>query len=160
MKVLRFPDPRLRVKARELKIIDKETRKIFGQMKELMYEEDGIGLAATQVGIDLRFFVFDLSKEERKPQVVINPIIISKSDEKIVFEEGCLSIPGLRVPVERSKKIFVKWIDEKGNEIQKELTELESVLFQHEIDHLEGKLIIDKLPEEERKRIIKEIIEL
>lgn len=160
MKVLRFPDPRLRVKARELKVIDKEARKIFGQMKELMYEEDGIGLAATQVGIDLRFFVFDLGKEERKPQVVINPIIISKSDEKIVFEEGCLSIPGLRIPVERSKKIVVKWIDEKGNEIQKELSELESVLFQHEIDHLEGKLIIDKLPEEERKRIIKEIIEI
>jgi len=154
LKILKFPDPRLRIKAKELKFIDKEINLILGEMKELMYEADGIGLAATQVGINLRIFTFDISEEKNSPQVAINPKIISKSQEKIEFEEGCLSIPGLRLPIKRAKKIVVKWLDEKGNEYQKEIENLESVLFQHEIDHLDGKLIIDKLPQEERKKII------
>ncbi len=154
LKILKIPDPRLRIKAKELKFIDKEINLIIGEMKELMYEADGIGLAATQVGIHFRIFTFDTSEEKNSPQVAINPKIISKSQEKIEFEEGCLSIPGLRLPIKRSKKIIVRWIDEKGNENQKELENLESVLFQHEIDHLDGKLIIDKLPPEERKKII------
>jgi peptide deformylase len=154
LKILKFPDPRLRIKAKELKFIDKEINLILGEMKELMYEADGIGLAATQVGIHLRIFTFDISEEKNSPQVAINPKIISKSQEKIEFEEGCLSIPGLRLPIKRAKKIVVKWLDEKGNEYQKEIENLESVLFQHEIDHLDGKLIIDKLPQEERKKII------
>jgi peptide deformylase len=158
LKILKFPDPRLRIKAKELKFIDKEINLILGEMKELMYEADGIGLAATQVGIQLRIFTFDLSEEKNSPQVVINPRIISKSQEKIEFEEGCLSIPGLRLPIKRSRKIIVKWIDERGNEHQKELENLESVLFQHEIDHLDGKLIIDKLPPAERKEIINMLI--
>ncbi len=156
LKILKFPDPRLRMKAKNLKFLDREIQLYFGQMKELMYEADGIGLAATQVGIPLRFFVCDLSEDKNKPFVVINPKIVSVGgDEEIIFEEGCLSIPGFKIPVRRKKKIFVKWVDEKGEEHEEELENLKSVLFQHEIDHLDGKLIIDKLSPDERREILK-----
>lgn len=158
MEILRFPDPRLRIKAKELKFIDKEITMIIGEMKELMHSADGIGLAATQVGIPYRFFIWDISQDRTELHVVINPKII-KGEGEIVFEEGCLSIPGLRVPVKRAKKIVVEWIDEKGRKMKEELEDLKSVLFQHEIDHLNGKLIIDKLPQEEKQRIIKLIKE-
>ena len=158
MEILKFPDPRLRIKAKELRFIDKGFRKIVEEMKELMYSTEGIGLAATQVGIPLRFFIWDISQEKNELHVVINPKII-KGEGKIVFEEGCLSIPGLRVPVKRSRKIVVEGIDERGEKFRVELEDLKSVLFQHEIDHLNGKLIIDKLPQSERQKIIKLINE-
>lgn len=154
LKILTFPDPRLRIKAKEIKFLDPEIKSSLTKLFDLMYEKDGIGLAATQVGIHQRFFVYDLSEEKNSPKIAINPRIIWKSPEKIIYNEGCLSIPGLRLNVERSKKIKVVWIDENGLEQQKEVEDLESVLFQHEIDHLDGKLIIDKLPKEERKKII------
>ena len=110
MEILKFPDPRLRIKAKELRFIDKDFRKIVDEMKELMYSTEGIGLAATQVGIPFRFFIWDRSQEKDELHVVINPKII-KGEGEIVFEEGCLSIPGLRVPVKRSKKIVVEGID-------------------------------------------------
>ncbi len=158
MKILRFPDPRLRIKAKDLKFVDSETKIILEKMKELMYAEDGIGLAATQVGIPLKIFVFDLSEEKNDPKVAINPKIIQFSREKIIFNEGCLSIPNLRIPVERAKKISVEWFDENGNRFVQQLEDLSAVLFQHEIDHLLGKLIIDKLPTEERREIIKNLL--
>ncbi len=158
MKILRFPDPRLRIKAKDLKFVDSETKIILEKMKELMYAEDGIGLAATQVGIPLKIFVFDLSEEKNDPKVAINPKIIQFSREKIIFNEGCLSIPNLRIPVERAKKISVEWFDENGNRFVQQLEDLSAVLFQHEIDHLLGKLIIDKLPPEERREIIKNLL--
>ncbi|MCS7213674.1 MAG: peptide deformylase [Candidatus Calescibacterium sp.] len=154
LKILTFPNPRLRIKAKEIKFLDPEIKSNLTKLFDLMYEKDGIGLAATQVGIHQRFFVYDLSEEKNSPKIAINPRIIWKSPEKIIYNEGCLSIPGLRLNVERSKKIKVVWIDENGLEQQKEVEDLESVLFQHEIDHLDGKLIIDKLPKEERKKII------
>ena len=154
LKILKFPDPRLRQKAKPLKFIDKEFFRTVDEMAQLMYDAGGIGLAATQVGIPFRFFVWDTSEEKNSPRVVINPQIIRKEGETI-FEEGCLSIPGLRYPTRRAKKIVVKGIDEKGNEVTFELDELESILFQHEIDHLEGKLFIDMLPPSERAKIIK-----
>lgn len=157
LKILTFPDPLLRVKARELKNFD-EIKGFINRFFDLMYEKDGIGLAATQTGIPLRFFVCDITEEKNSPKIVINPKIIWRSHEKIIFNEGCLSIPGLRLDIERSKKIKVRWIDERGNEYEAELDGLESVLFQHEIDHLEGKLIIDKLPKNERKKVIESLL--
>lgn len=157
LKILIFPDPRLRIKAKEIRSLDQEVESNLTKIFDLMYEKDGIGLAATQIGINQRFFVYDITEEKREPKIVINPKIIWKSSEKIVYNEGCLSIPGLRLPIDRSKRIKVLWLDEKGNEYQKELEDLESVLFQHEIDHLDGKLIIDKLPADERKRVIESL---
>ncbi len=157
LKILIFPDPRLRIKAKEIRSLDQEVESNLTKIFDLMYEKDGIGLAATQIGINQRFFVYDITEEKREPKIVINPKIIWKSSEKIVYNEGCLSIPGLRLPIDRSKRIKVLWLDEKGNEYQKELEDLESILFQHEIDHLDGKLIIDKLPADERKRVIESL---
>lgn len=157
LKILIFPDPRLRVKAKEINFLDPQVKANLTKIFDLMYEKDGIGLAATQIGIPQRFFVYDISEDKKNPKMVINPKIIWRSQEKIVYNEGCLSIPGLRLPIHRSKKIKVVWIDEKGKENKEELEDLASVLFQHEIDHLDGKLIIDKLPQDERKKIIESL---
>lgn len=158
LRILKFPDSRLRVKAKELKSLGDEVLANIKRFFDLMYESGGIGLAATQVGIPKRLFVYDLSEERKSPKVVVNPKIIWRSSEKIIYNEGCLSIPNLRVPVGRSRRIKVVWFDEKGVEHKEELEGLESVLFQHEIDHLDGKLIIDKLPKDERRKIIESLI--
>lgn len=154
LRIIMFPDPMLRVRAKEVKHLRDDVLSKLPRLFELMYESGGIGLAATQVGIAQRFFIYDISDERSSPRVVINPRITWRSTERVTFEEGCLSIPNLRVPVQRSERIRVVWLDEKGAEHHRELEGLESILFQHEIDHLNGKLIIDRLPREQRAKLI------
>uniref|UniRef100_A0A7V4JR83 Peptide deformylase n=1 Tax=Thermodesulfobacterium geofontis TaxID=1295609 RepID=A0A7V4JR83_9BACT len=146
MEILIFGNPILRKKAKPVENIDGELKKVIDKMAETMYKAKGIGLAANQVGILKRFFIMDVSQREgkNKLEVYINPEIISAEGE-IVYEEGCLSIPGYFAPVKRYAKIYIKAYDINGNPIEKELDEISAIAFQHEYDHLEGILFIDRL---------------
>lgn len=129
---------------------------IIDDMIETMYESKGIGLAANQVGELYRIIVFDVEPQLKKPTVIINPEITYKSDGKIIYSEGCLSVPGFRSDVIRHGYIVVKGLDRDGKEIKiggdKDLT---SIVLQHEIDHLDGKLFIDRIAKSERKQFDK-----
>jgi peptide deformylase len=146
MEILIFGNPILRKKAKPVENIDGELKRIIDKMAETMYKAKGIGLAANQVGILKRFFIMDVSQREgkNKLEVYINPEIISAEGET-VYEEGCLSIPGYFAPVKRYAKIYVKAYDINGNPVEKELDEISAIAFQHEYDHLEGILFIDRL---------------
>ena len=121
-------------------------------MKETMYFEQGVGLAATQIGVPLNIFVWDVSEKRNEPHYILNPKIMTK-EGTIYFEEGCLSIPGFRYKIKRYEKIRVKGIDEKVNEADFFIDSLSSIVFQHEIDHLNGKLFIDRIPPMERRKV-------
>jgi peptide deformylase len=122
-------------------------------MFDTLYDSDsGIGLAAPQVGIQRQIFVWDMDDE---PMVILNPTI-AESDGEWVYEEGCLSIPGLYVEMTRPKTVLMKGIDMNGNEISLEADELEARLFQHELDHLNGVLMFDRMQPEQRKQAIAE----
>jgi peptide deformylase len=122
-------------------------------MFDTLYDSDsGIGLAAPQVGIQRQIFVWDMDDE---PMVILNPTIV-ESDGEWVYDEGCLSIPGLYVEMTRPKTVLMKGIDMNGNEISLEADELEARLFQHELDHLNGVLMFDRMQPEQRKQAIAE----
>ncbi|MBM7559595.1 peptide deformylase [Marinitoga litoralis] len=141
-KVRIIGDPVLRKKATKVEKIDDEFKELLDNMTNVMYKEDGVGLAAPQVGISKRFFIMDDGKKLRK---VINPEIIEFIGEDVVYEEGCLSIPGIFINVKRPEGIKVRYIDEEGNEIEEELHDYTARIFQHEYDHLEGILFVDKV---------------
>lgn len=150
-----FGDPVLKRAAEEVQEIDGSLVDICNDMLEAMYEAPGIGLAAPQVGISQRFFVYDFGEG---PQALINPVI-SESDGDWEYEEGCLSVPGLSWEIVRPKQIHIVGFDLHGNERSIEADELESRLYQHELDHLDGKLLFDYLNEDqvrEAKRILRE----
>lgn len=146
MKILVLGHSALRERAEPVKNIDGELKEIIDKAAEIMYKAKGIGLAANQIGILKRFFLMDVSQREgkRKLEVFINPEIISAEGETI-FEEGCLSIPGYYAPVKRYAKLYIKAYDIEGNLFEKELEELPAIVFQHEYDHLDGILFIDRL---------------
>ena len=139
LKILTFPDPRLRKVASPVKEFDKSLIKITENMLETMYLENGIGLAATQVDIHKRIVVMDLSEEKNNPKIFINPEF-KVLDDKSLFscEEGCLSIPGVREEITRPDKIKAYWQDIEGKNYEDEPEGLLAVCFQHEIDHLEA----------------------
>jgi len=149
MKIKIYPDPSLRTTADKVVDFDKDLKDIVEEMKPVMRELDGLGLAATQVGISKRLFIVEIPKSQ-KVIVAVNPEIISISVNKDVMEEGCLSIPGHYIPIARSVKIKIKALDLEGKEFELEGNNLLARAFQHEIDHLNGKLIIDFLTPEER----------
>ena len=133
--------------------IDGKVVRIVEEMFDTLYDSDsGIGLAAPQVGIQRQIFVWDMDDE---PMVILNPTI-AESDGEWVYEEGCLSIPGLYVEMTRPKTVLMKGIDLNGNEISLEADELEARLFQHELDHLNGVLMFDRMQPEQRKQAIAE----
>lgn len=152
-----LPDPLLRQKSMPIERVDQDVRKLADDMLETMYDAPGIGLAAIQIGIDRRMLVIDLSKEdeERKPLVVINPEILSSSDERSTYEEGCLSIPDYYAEVERPARITLKYLDREGREQQIEADGLLATCLQHEIDHLNGVLFIDHISRLKREMVIK-----
>ena len=137
-----YGDPILRKKASEVEVIDDNLNAILDEMIETMYLGDGVGLAAPQVGLSLRMFVMDVGDGPKK---IINPVIISKSEEKEVAEEGCLSLPEIFEDVERSVWIEVEYTSEKGEKIRERLEGYEARVFQHEYDHLDGILFIDRI---------------
>jgi peptide deformylase len=146
MEILIIGNPILREKAKPVENIDGELKETIDKMAEIMYKAKGIGLAANQVGILKRFFIMDVSQREgkNKLEVYINPEIVSTEGETL-SEEGCLSIPGYFAPVKRYAKIYVKAYDINGNPIERELDKISAIVFQHEYDHLEGILFIDRL---------------
>lgn len=150
-----FGDPVLNTKASDVTDIDGKFVKLCDDMFVAMYDAPGIGLAAPQVGVQKRFFVYDMDDE---PGVLINPTI-SESDGEWVYEEGCLSVPGMSFEIVRPKQILVSGIDLDGNEITVEADELFSRLIQHEIDHLDGVLLLEHLDDDQRREALKELNE-
>ncbi len=161
-KVLTYPDPFLKTVATPVTSFNEELREISERMIHTMYESAGVGLAATQVGVDKRFFVMDVNynkeipESERNPIVVINPEIIEK-DDKQTGDEGCLSVPEFRADVERYRQIKLHYRDLKGELREMNAEELAAVCIQHEMDHLKGKLFIDHLPPLQRNMIKKKL---
>lgn len=150
-----FGDPVLNTRAEDVTDIDGKFVKLCDEMFVAMYEAPGIGLAAPQVGVQKRFFVYDYSEE---PGVLINPVI-TESDGEWVYDEGCLSIPGMSFEIVRPKQILVTGRDLDGNEIEFEADELWSRLIQHELDHLDGILMIERLDDDQRRAALKELTE-
>jgi len=156
LRILEFPDPRLRKKAAPVETVDDALRQLIDDMFQTMYEAPGIGLAATQVDVHQRVLVADVSQEKNEPQVLINPEILER-DGSAVTEEGCLSVPGYYEEVERAGHILVRFLDRDGNEQERAFEGLLAVCVQHEMDHLEGKLFVDYLSEVKRQRIRKRL---
>lgn len=156
LEVLHFPDERLRTVASQVKEVNDEVRKIANDMLETMYQEQGVGLAATQVNIHKRIVVIDVSDQRDQPIVLINPEITAREGSQM-NEEGCLSVPGSYASVERSEKVTVKALDRDGNEFSLDADELLAICIQHELDHLMGKLFIDYLSPMKRQRIRKKL---
>ncbi|WP_225501461.1 peptide deformylase [Vibrio vulnificus] len=152
LQVLTFPDDRLRTVAKPVEKVTPEIQKIVDDMIETMYDEEGIGLAATQVDIHQRIVVIDISESRNEPKVLINPEILEKRGEDGI-EEGCLSVPGARALVPRAAEVTVKALDRDGNEFTLEADDLLAICIQHELDHLQGKLFVDYLSPLKRKRI-------
>ena len=155
--VLRFPDPRLRIKAQPILDITSAMATIIDDMLETMYDEKGVGLAATQVDIHQQIVVMDTSEDNDQPIVLINPEIIVASNETSINEEGCLSVPGTYAKVDRHDTCTVKALDRHGNEFTIDATELQSICIQHELDHLKGVLFVDYLSPLKRQRIQKKL---
>lgn len=153
--VLQFPDPRLRRVSEPIVEITDEIRELARDMCEVMYDEPGIGLAAPQVGHAIRMFVIDTEWTEedgtRNPLVLINPEFV-RTAGKIVWEEGCLSVPDFTADVERAAEVTIKALDLDGKEYVEEASGLRAVCLQHEYDHLEGKLFIDRISFLKRSR--------
>lgn len=156
LKILEFPDPRLRTKATPVEVVSDKLRTLISDMFETMYAAPGIGLAATQVDVHKRLLVADVSPDNSEPHVLINPEILEK-DGLIVTDEGCLSVPGFYEAVERAEHIKVRFIDRDEKEIEMEAEGMLAVCIQHEVDHLNGKLFVDYLSESKRQRIRKKL---
>lgn len=157
LKILEFPDPRLRTRASPVDIVDDALRALIDDMFETMYAAPGIGLAATQVDVHKRLLVADVSNDKSEPHVLINPVITEK-DGQAISEEGCLSVPGFYEEVSRAEHVRVTYLNRDGVEVQGEFEGLLGVCVQHEIDHLDGKLFVDYLSEAKRQRIRKRLI--
>ncbi len=157
LKILEFPDPRLRTKATPIAEVTDATRALIDDMFETMYAAPGIGLAATQVDVHQRLLVTDVSHDKSEPYALINPEILEK-DGVTVTDEGCLSVPGYYEEVERAEHIKVKFLDRNGEETIMEAEGLLAVCIQHEMDHLDGKLFVDYLSEAKRTRIRKKLM--
>jgi peptide deformylase len=150
--IRQFGDPALRLVAHEVAEFDDDLRRLVERMTTLMHEAQGVGLAATQVGVLRRLFVFE--PDEEGPRAVVNPVVVERADETASDEEGCLSLQGVRVPVERSTKLTIEGKDENGDGVRFELDEYAARIVQHELDHLDGVLIIDRTDEEHRKEAL------
>ncbi|MCC1491395.1 peptide deformylase [Cognatishimia sp. F0-27] len=160
--ILIHPDPRLKKVSAEVADIDDDLRALADDMLETMYEAPGIGLAAPQVGLLTRMIVMDCVKPEDerppRPLVMINPEVVSASEERNVYEEGCLSIPEQYADVERPAEVEVRWIDVDGKEHREGFDGLWATCVQHEIDHLDGKLFIDYLKPLKRQMITRKMV--
>ena len=151
--ILRYPDSRLHTVAKPVAEVDDAIRKLAADMAETMYAAPGIGLAATQVDVHLRVIVLDVSETRDDLKVFINPEIVATSDESKVYEEGCLSVPGIYDEVERPDQVTVKALDLSGKPFVTEADGVLAVCLQHEIDHLDGKVFVQYLSRLKQSRI-------
>ena len=157
LEILTYPDPRLRERSLEVTEVTPEIQQLLNNMLDTMYAEPGIGLAAPQVGVNYRLVVIDVGGESEennasKVHKLINPVITERQGE-ISFEEGCLSVPGVRETVQRSDSVVVEALDEQGQKVTIEAHGILAVCLQHEIDHLDGVLFIDHLSRLKRQLI-------
>ncbi|MBX4335340.1 peptide deformylase [Bartonella raoultii] len=152
-----LPDPILREISKPIEHIDSALQKLIDDMLETMYHAKGIGLAAIQIGVPIRMLVIDVSQNDTKkdPFVIINPEILSLSDEHSIYKEGCLSIPEYYAEVERPKSLRVRYQDREGKQIEIEADDLLATCLQHEIDHLNGRLFIDYISKVKRDMVIR-----
>ena len=157
LKILIFPDPKLRKVAKKIDKFDKSLELLAQNMLITMYEAEGIGLAATQIDVHIRLVVMDLSEERNEPQVFVNPEYTILDKSPFTYEEGCLSIPGFNEEISRPSKILLKWQDLQGNFHEDRPDGIFTVCAQHEIDHLDGKLFVDYLSPIKRDRIRKKL---
>jgi len=147
-RIRQYGDPALRMKTREVESFDDDLRRLIERMTALMHEAQGVGLAATQVGVLSRLFVFVHDEEDR---VLVNPVITAKSDEVSVDDEGCLSLREVLVPVERPVAVTIEGLDAAGTPVELALELPTARVVQHELDHLDGILIIDRTDDESRR---------
>ena len=157
LKILIFPDTKLRKIAQKIDKFDKSLENLAQKMLETMYEAEGIGLAATQVDVHVRLVVMDLSEERNEPRVFVNPEYTILDKSPFTYGEGCLSIPGFKEEISRPSKILLKWQDLQGNFHEDQPDGIFTVCAQHEIDHLDGKLFVDYLSPIKRDRIRKKL---
>jgi len=157
LKILEYPDPRLRTKAKAISDFGEALQNQIDDMFETMYAAPGIGLAATQVDFHQQLFVLDVSENKDQPLVFINPEIIELRGVE-EMEEGCLSFPGVYATVERADSLSIKALDRSGNAFELDADELLAVCIQHELDHLQGKLFVDYLSALKRQRIRKKLV--
>jgi peptide deformylase len=154
--ILHFPDPRLRKKAEPISNVDDAIRQLADDMLETMYEAPGIGLAATQVNVQKRLIVIDISEEKDEPLILINPEIVDSEGER-EYQEGCLSVPEAYEMVTRADKVRIKAVNLEGESFELDADDLLATCIQHEIDHLDGKLFVDYLSNLKRQRIRKRL---
>jgi peptide deformylase len=157
--VLTFPHPNLRKMAKPIEKVTPEIQLLLDDMLETMYAEQGIGLAATQIDVHLRAVVMDLSDERNEPLYIVNPEIIEKEGMQDV-KAGCLSVPGIYDAVSYPAKVTVRFLDREGRSVEMQAEKLLAACFQHEIDHLNGKLFIDYLSPLKRDRIEKKLAKM
>jgi peptide deformylase len=150
--IRQYPDPVLRMQARDVAEFDDDLLRLAERMKALMHDAQGVGLAANQVGVLRRVFVYR-PRDEEEPRVLVNARIVERSGEQ-TDDEGCLSMQGVVVPVERALDITVEAQDERGEPVRYELTELPARVVQHELDHLDGVLILDRTTPEARREAL------
>nr|WP_297352865.1 peptide deformylase [uncultured Caldimonas sp.] len=153
LNILRYPDPRLHTVAKPVVKVDGRIQQLVDDMLETMYEANGVGLAATQVDVHERVIVIDTSDERDDARVLINPELVARSDEMILWEEGCLSVPTFYDKVDRHARVTVKALDREGREYSFDADGLLAVCVQHEMDHLMGKVFVEYLSPLKRNRI-------
>ncbi|HIN74411.1 MAG TPA: peptide deformylase [Gammaproteobacteria bacterium] len=160
LKILIFPDQRLRTIAKEILVIDDEIKALARNLLETMYEGKGIGLSATQANIHKRILVVDVSEEKDSPLILINPKIEVLNEEEEVSSEGCLSVPGFFEEVSRPSEINITALNLEGEKFTIVATGLLAVAVQHEMDHLDGKIFVDFLSNLKRQRIKKKLLKI
>jgi peptide deformylase len=153
LNILTYPDPRLHKVARPVAQVDARVRQLVADMLQTMYDAQGVGLAATQVDVHERIIVMDTSEARDQPVVLINPDIVARSDELVLGEEGCLSVPATYDKVRRHARVTVRALDREGQPFEMEAEGLASVCVQHEMDHLVGKVFVEYLSNLKRERI-------
>lgn len=153
----KYGDPILREKSTEVEVIDEKIQEVLDNMVKTMYETKGVGLAAPQVGFNKRMFVADWSGEGEALRKVINPVITPLTEELIDWEEGCLSVPGIYKKVERPKKVRIEYLNEKGENVVEELEGFPAIVVQHEFDHLDAILFVDRVSPMAKRMISKKL---
>ena len=159
LKILIFPDPRLRTVAKTVEVVDDSIKRLTQDMLETMYQGSGIGLAATQVNVHKRVIVLDISESKDEPLILINPEIIKIIDpNKKIFSEGCLSVPGFYEELKRPSSVEISYLDIDGKRNLLLANDLLAVVIQHEMDHLDGKMMVDFISNIKREMIRKKLL--
>ena len=158
LKIIKYPDPFLKQKCLPVTSFDKELKILTDNMLKTMYESEGIGLSAIQIGVLKRIIVIDITEELKKPLILINPVITPSNSKFLEFKEGCLSFPGIYESIKRNEEIAVDYNSIEGKKLSMKATGLLSICIQHEVDHLEGVVFLDRLSGLKRNRAEKKFL--